>query len=283
MKAFNKKRTISSKVSKFQHMILDDSYVFLGVSICSRTYSSQTLTNILNWCETHCKGVFILVADEPQAYTFMASKNIKYETALDKALEIGRIKTRFIQKIVFKHGYSKIQILNWSHIKNTSQYLNIYNYLIDLYQHNYSFKKDVIAQIINRNSALPTDFNNSSINYSNFNVASIYILCELSAIIYFHKYFRPSCHFQISPFAISNLLNNLYKNRYTNEAKMRVCNAQYIELTNSLLEGITTKYTYFKEENLANIPYISVQPHKSNSKRNLKFTLVNEGFLNRKK
>ena len=116
MKVLYRNQNIQYIRNMKQYEILKNSYVFLGVSICSRTYSGQTLSNIFDWCERHCKGAYILVADEPQAYTFMASKGLEYQAALTKAQEIGAIKIKFIQKIIDKHKYKNIHIMKWSDI-----------------------------------------------------------------------------------------------------------------------------------------------------------------------
>ena len=53
-----------------------ESNAFLGVSICSRLFSEKTLIALFDWCKVNVKSVYVLIADEIQMYTFMASKGL---------------------------------------------------------------------------------------------------------------------------------------------------------------------------------------------------------------
>ncbi len=244
MKVLYRNQNIQYIRNMKQYEILKNSYVFLGVSICSRTYSGQTLSNIFDWCERHCKGAYILVADEPQAYTFMASKGLEYQAALTKAQEIGAIKIKFIQKIIDKHKYKNIHIMKWSDIKSTSIYMKTLDSLQNLYHGNTNFKRDVISQIKKRNSTLPKEFYTEIIDSTVFDIAASYILSEISAIIYFHKYFKPICHYQISPFPITRLLLNIYNNKYSSDSNILITHVRYIELLSEALEDLLPNYLY---------------------------------------
>ena len=82
-----------------------ESNAFLGVSICSRLFSEKTLIALFDWCKVNVKSVYVLIADEIQMYTFMASKGLERKEACAKALQIGDIKYRFIERVIKKGDY----------------------------------------------------------------------------------------------------------------------------------------------------------------------------------
>ena len=59
--------------------------------------SEKTLIALFDWCKVNVKSVYVLIADEIQMYTFMASKGLERKEACAKALQIGDIKYRFIE------------------------------------------------------------------------------------------------------------------------------------------------------------------------------------------
>ena len=90
-----------------------ESNAFLGVSICSRLFSEKTLIALFDWCKVNVKSVYVLIADEIQMYTFMASKGLERKEACAKALQIGDIKYRFIERVIKKGDYDNVRLLSW--------------------------------------------------------------------------------------------------------------------------------------------------------------------------
>ena len=90
-----------------------ESNAFLGVSICSRLFSEKTLVALFDWCKANVKSVYVLIADEIQMYTFMASKGLERKEACAKALQIGDIKYRFIERVIKKGDYDNVRLLSW--------------------------------------------------------------------------------------------------------------------------------------------------------------------------
>lgn len=172
--------------------------------------SEKTLIALFDWCKVNVKSVYVLIADEIQMYTFMASKGLERKEACAKALQIGDIKYRFIERVIKKGDYDNVRLLSWKAVALEPRFKTLLQRLRLLYGTEILFRREVIKQILERNRRLPEGFRFARIDSSDYDLASLYILNELAVILYFHLYFDPVCQYQISPLPMTPLLEILY-------------------------------------------------------------------------
>lgn len=206
------------------------SNAFLGVSICSRLFSERTLVSLFDWCQMNVKSVYVLIADEIQMYTFMASKGLDRKEACLKALQIGDIKYRFIEKIIKNGHYGNVRLLSWKVIALEPRFKSLLQRLKLLYGTDSLFRREVIGQILERNRRLPEGFRYARIDSSDYDLASLYVLNELAVILYFHLYFDPACQYQISPLPMTPLLKILYDGTFLKDLLVLNKDIGYIEI-----------------------------------------------------
>lgn len=207
-----------------------ESNAFLGVSICSRLFSEKTLIALFDWCKVNVKSVYVLIADEIQMYTFMASKGLERKEACAKALQIGDIKYRFIERVIKKGDYDNVRLLSWKAVALEPRFKTLLQRLRLLYGTEILFRREVIKQILERNRRLPEGFRFARIDSSNYDLASLYILNELAVILYFHLYFDPVCQYQISPLPMTPLLEILYDGTFLKDLLVPKKDIGYIEI-----------------------------------------------------
>ena len=207
-----------------------ESNAFLGVSICSRLFSEKTLVALFDWCKANVKSVYVLIADEIQMYTFMASKGLERKEACAKALQIGDIKYRFIERVIKKGDYDNVRLLSWKAVALEPRFKTLLQRLRLLYGTEILFRREVIKQILERNRRLPEGFRFARIDSSDYDLASLYILNELAVILYFHLYFDPACQYQISPLPMTPLLEILYDGTFLKDLLVPKKDIGYIEI-----------------------------------------------------
>ena len=188
-----------------------ESNAFLGVSICSRLFSEKTLVALFDWCKANVKSVYVLIADEIQMYTFMASKGLERKEACAKALQIGDIKYRFIERVIKKGDYDNVRLLSWKAVALEPRFKTLLQRLRLLYG----------TEIL---------FRFARIDSSDYDLASLYILNELAVILYFHLYFDPACQYQISPLPMTPLLEILYDGTFLKDLLVPKKDIGYIEI-----------------------------------------------------
>ena len=193
-----------------------ESNAFLGVSICSRLFSEKTLVALFDWCKANVKSVYVLIADEIQMYT--------------KALQIGDIKYRFIERVIKKGDYDNVRLLSWKAVALEPRFKTLLQRLRLLYGTEILFRREVIKQILERNRRLPEGFRFARIDSSDYDLASLYILNELAVILYFHLYFDPACQYQISPLPMTPLLEILYDGTFLKDLLVPKKDIGYIEI-----------------------------------------------------
>lgn len=222
-------------LSKFS---LKNFHAFMGLSICSRFYSKKNILRILNWAENEFRNLLFLIADEPQAYTFIASKGLSYNKAMQKAKEIGEIKYQTISKLIKCNNIQKTKVIFWKEIANSEMYSKIYKQVKYIYDNDDLFKKDIFAQIFERNKSLPTEFEFAKINLNDFENASLYVISELAAIIYLQCYSNPLYPIQIFHLPIPKALSRLYTDSYNYKLNLSLKNIGYIELKMTDLKNL---------------------------------------------
>ena len=188
-----------------------ESNAFLGVSICSRLFSEKTLIALFDWCKVNVKG-------------------LERKEACAKALQIGDIKYRFIERVIKKGDYDNVRLLSWKAVALEPRFKTLLQRLRLLYGTEILFRREVIKQILERNRRLPEGFRFARIDSSDYDLASLYILNELAVILYFHLYFDPVCQYQISPLPMTPLLEILYDGTFLKDLLVPKKDIGYIEI-----------------------------------------------------
>ena len=163
-------------------------------------------------------------------YTFMASKGLERKEACAKALQIGDIKYRFIERVIKKGDYDNVRLLSWKAVALEPRFKTLLQRLRLLYGTEILFRREVIKQILERNRRLPEGFRFARIDSSDYDLASLYILNELAVILYFHLYFDPVCQYQISPLPMTPLLEILYDGTFLKDLLVPKKDIGYIEI-----------------------------------------------------
>ena len=160
----------------------------------------------------------------------MASKGLEQREACEKALQIGDIKYRFIEKIIKKGRYGNVRLLSWKAIALEPRFKSLLQRLKFLYRTDFFFRRKVIGQILERNRRLPEGFRYARVNSSDYDLASLYVLNELAVIVYFHLCFDPACQYQISPLPMTPLLKTLYDGIFLKDLLALNKDIGYIEI-----------------------------------------------------
>lgn len=160
----------------------------------------------------------------------MASKGLERKEACAKALQIGDIKYRFIERVIKKGDYDNVRLLSWKAVALEPRFKTLLQRLRLLYGTEILFRREVIKQILERNRRLPEGFRFARIDSSDYDLASLYILNELAVILYFHLYFDPVCQYQISPLPMTPLLEILYDGTFLKDLLVPKKDIGYIEI-----------------------------------------------------
>lgn len=203
---------------------------YMGVSICSHFFSKKNIKAIMEWASDYFSEFIFIIADIPQTYTFMSSKDLSYETALEKSIKIGTERFCSFNHILDTAKYSNIKIFYWKEIINNNKFKKILNKTIACYKNDNNFKTDIIKQIQIRNEGLKEENEFLEINTSQFDLAAIYVLNEISVMIYLQEISSNTFPIQVYPFKMPPALEGLYNNSYCNEIKLNRGKSGYIQI-----------------------------------------------------
>lgn len=203
---------------------------FIGISICSHYFSKKNVLEISHWAKNNVSRFLILIADDPQAYTFMVTKKLDFESALIKARKIGWEKYISISRWIQSSKLENIVLLRWRDISTNKKFLKILDSLLKCYNKNLNFENDIVMQIESRNNSLADDEQLLSIREQYFNIAAQYVINELAVMIYLQKFYKPSWQIQIYPLPMPVVLTGIYENRYNLDFALEKETSGYIHI-----------------------------------------------------
>ena len=209
---------------------LENKRGYIGVSICSHFYSKRNIKAIIEWAADNFNEFLFLVADEPQSYTFMASKGLGYEDSYERAMKIGDEKFISIQRLIESSGHKNITIDRWKDVAHNKEFLSVQSKIRECYRTDVYFKNDILKQVQLRNEHLTTEYEFSMIEASNFDTAALYVLNEISVMIFLQEISDKTFPIQIYPFRMPPALVGLYENIYCNEIKLNKDKSGYIQI-----------------------------------------------------
>jgi tRNA-dependent cyclodipeptide synthase len=203
---------------------------FMGVSICSRFFSKIAIETIAFWAMNNFNKTCFLIADDPQAFTFVVTRKMPYNDALTKARAIGIEKQNSIAEVIRKSGYQNIEIWNWRSLEEKSEYQFIKNNLTECYEKSKSFRDDAHWQIKARNRSIIGEGKGNKIMPEDFGIAAKYVIEELSAMAYFLEYGKLNFNIQIFPLAMPPALKGLYDRKYPTSIVLNESRSGYIQI-----------------------------------------------------
>ena len=203
---------------------------YFGVSICSRFFSKSNIISMSKWCSESFDQFLILIADDPQAFTFMATKQIDFDSALLKARQIGHERFNSISQWLQSSRISNASLLSWRDIASNRQFLRTLNYVNICFTENTLFREDVFSQIQSRNSALPDDMEFARIRKHYFNTAAQYVINEIAVMSFLQEFSRSPWPIQIFPLPMPPVLKGLYEKKYCTDVALNPSRSGYIRI-----------------------------------------------------
>jgi len=201
---------------------------FIGISICSHLFSKDNLSKICFWASNCFEEFLILIADEPQAYSFMSFKGENYSEALKKAKRIGEEKKTSILRVIDSLDIDNIRIIRWGTLEKSKLYNMVEKLIFNCYYKEKRFKQDVLYHVKQRKILWSNGISNSE--EFDYETASKYVLKEISAMVYLLEYSKPCFSIQIFPLEIPKPLLGLYKKKYCSKISLSPTKSGYMHI-----------------------------------------------------
>jgi len=204
---------------------------FIGVSVCSHFFSNRRVSNIIRWANQRFDRFLFLIADAPQAYTFMATRNLSYAEAMAKAMQIGDEHSVSIRRQIDNVGWADCRVMRWHDISGDAIFQSHLAQFEKLFRDDPSFHRDVCDQVHLRNEGLLDDSELPRIPESQIEIAAKYVIHELTAMRFLQTAAKPSWPTQVFPLAMPVALAGLYEKKYGTEVSLDKTMTGYIQIS----------------------------------------------------
>jgi len=157
--------------------------VFIGVSLINKYFNKKNIREHILWSLSNTRDdVAIVICDQIHAYNFQAIYNCDYETALKRAIDVGRNKFKEIEDVVLSlpmHLKSKIRIVCWHDVSANPRYQDRLGHIYNYYDTSPDFKEQIHDAV---RSTLGQKFI-SKIGTNKIALLAKYLLCEIAAFV----------------------------------------------------------------------------------------------------
>mgnify|MGYP006443339339 CR=1 FL=1 len=183
--------------------------IFMGVSVASRQFSRRYIARVVRDGAALADEVLFLVADIPQAHTFVAKGALSYVEGFEKARNIGDEKIASINRAVRSVSGVDIstKVWRWDNVEEYLEYLELREKILGEIRYNKKMHGDVRDEVrayARREGLHSREFNEE--------IAGVYVCEELAVVIFLHKYL--GYEVQIAPKTPPGPMENWYKGVY---------------------------------------------------------------------
>jgi len=204
---------------------------FMGVSICSRFFSRRNVRSIACWAAQTFRSFLFVVADDPQAYTFVATRGVDYSVGMGNARAIGDQRTRSIVRVLDSADARNCSVVRWRDICGSTAFRSTSDVIEQLFSTKEQFREDVLAQVRSRSGESWGDRGCSVIRGEAEGTAARYVLAEISAMIYLQEMAVPTWPIQVFPLPMPRALRGVYGGGYLDDPLLHRDRSGYIEIS----------------------------------------------------
>jgi tRNA-dependent cyclodipeptide synthase len=204
---------------------------FLGVSVYSHFFSRENITEIVQWSQQNFSRLLLLIADEPQRYTLMATKHLSLDEATREADEVGKRRFSSITNWLSRFAPLSVTVSRWKDISTNAEFCAILSCLNEAYENQPELREDIRLQIERRNSAVAASRPDRIISAENYGIAAKYVLNELAAMVYLQEHANPSWPVQLFPLPMPPALVGLYADKYKCGVRLNPERSGYIQVS----------------------------------------------------
>lgn len=207
--------------------------IFLGVSLVTTNFFSKVrIKAYAKWSLKKFNRFLVVIADVPEEINWVVLKGINTNEAKLKIADRTKNLRKGYQRALI--DLKEASVISVSEISENHAYNEIYHIILDEYENDMIFKKDVNSTINKNLSGL---FN--SIDATNSIVLSLapYVLHELSVTIFLKWYHNPSFSSQISPKPDQLMENVLSGNSSSILKRLNIMSEPYNYFTKVLEEA----------------------------------------------
>jgi tRNA-dependent cyclodipeptide synthase len=205
------------------------SRAFIGVSICSRLFGRRNSVEIATWCLDQFDEVLFLVFDEPQAYTFRATRGMQWDVAMERAAKLGDERTDSLRRWFSQLSQSRIEVWRWGQLEADPNYRSVRDGVLTCFASDPDFKADVLEQVQARSGIAQSDL--PGFEDWRYEVASRYVLEELAVMVYLQEKSIEPWPIQIFPLAMPKALLGLYQGKYCPDISLDASQSGYIRIS----------------------------------------------------
>ncbi len=185
---------------------------FMGVSICSHFFSNARLRAIAGWAENRFEQFLFLIADEPQAHTFVALQGDAEDAAKAKARRIGDERTIQLQRVVQRARTSRCVVRRWQDVAAQPLFRSVEARVNSCFSTDSRFRRDVIRQVDLRATIDDRDYRSIQDRWRL--IAVKYVIDELSAMLFLQSESEPRWPIQVFPGPMPFALRGMYRASY---------------------------------------------------------------------
>jgi len=186
-----------------------------GISPFNSYFSEERILQLIKWGQQEFESMHLFVPDKPSAYTLEALGYSEKEADW-KARKQSRWLKNKIRRALLKSGYEEADIpnliLDWQMLSENNAYLQSYEYVLDTYKADKTFRKAcleaskwVLESKVEDTSKLSTDVLQSACRYL---LTEIPLFVNTSNII--EKKASVFCYHQCVP-----IIENLFKGQFS--------------------------------------------------------------------
>lgn len=213
-----------------------ESSAFCGVSLGSHLFSHRFFDELGAFAQQHeITFTAVLLADEPHAYSFAATKGISLRAAEALVRQVGDERYRFLRRVLLHQG--AIGISRWRDFARSPAFKELRDHLARANQIEPEFAGDLRSTFVEHCRSIGLDH---PIRSEDIALGVEYLIQEYAIMLFFYE--RLGFPLQIAPTKAPHVLIKLYRGAYAVSARViaKTSGQSRIHITLSEADGIWT-------------------------------------------